>query len=177
MRFDVIGIGEFKGFCIYDEDEDALIYNKKVVLNFKKDYEEYLKYTKFMINTDKKRAWISFQFIPKEYEFLRRRFAIITAYNPKHMIFNDFTNFLRNSELQKDIVKLGYEHYLSIGELFYYSERSFIIFDITKKEALELGRKYNQHSIFFNSGEYISITECDSKKDILKYNYKKHFKG
>jgi hypothetical protein len=175
MKFEVIGIDKFKGFCIYDEDEDSLIVNKKVVLNFKKDFDDYLKYTKFMINNASKRAWVSFQFIPKEYELLKRKFTIITAYNPKHIIFNDFTNFLRNSELQKDIVKLGYEHYLSIGELFYYSERGFIVYDISKEEALKLGRKYNQHSIFYNSGEDISITECDTQKDILKYNYLKHF--
>ena len=128
-----------------------------------------------MIHDVNGREWISFQVIPRNFEILKRKFAIITAYNPKGMIYNDFLNFLRNTELESVIKAFGYESYLSIGELFDYYEKSFIIYDIEKEDALNLAKKFDQYSIFYNSGEYISITECDSGKDILKYEYIKHF--
>ncbi|GAB6074733.1 DUF3293 domain-containing protein [Nautilia lithotrophica] len=175
MRFNVIGIGDYIGKCVYDEAEDALLVDGEIVLDFKKKYKDYLKYTKFMIHNLSGREWISFQFLPQNFEVLKRKFAIITAYNPKGMIYNDFLNFLRNTELESVIKAFGYESYLSIGELFDYSEKSFIIYDIEKKDALEIARKFDQHSIFYNSGEYISITECENEKDIMQYFYKKHY--
>jgi len=176
LRFNVIGIGDYIGKCVYDEAEDALIVENEIVLDFKKKYVEYLKYTKFMINTINGREWISFQFIPQNYESLKRKFAIITAYNPKDMIYNEFTNFLRLTELESVIKAFNYEYYLSIGELFDYDEKSFIIYDIEKNEAVNLAKKFDQYSIFYNDGENISIIECESKKEILKYNFLKHFK-
>jgi len=177
MKFEVIAIGEYIGKCIYNEAEDALMVGDKIVLDFKKRYKNYLKYTKFLINRPKGRNWISFQFIPQNYEYLKRPFAIITAYNPKNLILNDFLNFIRNTELESELKKFGYDYMTSIGELFEHSEESFIIYDISKNEALKLAEKFDQHSIFFNSGKEITITKCDTKEDILKYNYEKHFKG
>jgi hypothetical protein len=177
MRFDVIGIDEYRGKCIYYEAEDALMVGDEIVLDFKKRYKDYLKYTKFMINSKNGRNWISFQFIPNDFEILKRKFTIITAFNPKGLILNEFLNFLKNTELEVRLKNLGYEYFLSIGELFDHSEYSFIVYDIEKDEALNLGKEFDQHSIFYNSGEYISITECESKKDILKYSYLIHFKG
>ncbi|WP_456479304.1 DUF3293 domain-containing protein [Nautilia sp.] len=176
MRFDVIGIGDYIGRCVYDEAEDALLVEGEIVLDFKKKYKNYLKYTKFLIHSLNGRNWVSFQFLPSDKSVLERRFAIVTAYNPKGMIYNDFLNFLRNTELESVIKAFGYESYLSIGELFDYSEKSFIIYDIEKKDALEMARKFDQHSIFYNSGEYISITECEGEKDILIYFYEKHYR-
>lgn len=176
MRFNVIGIGDYIGKCIYDEAEDSLMVDEEVVLDFKKEYKEYLRYTKFMIHNKDARHWISFQFIPNDYTILKTKFAIITAHNPKGMIYNSFTNFIRNCELESVIKTLGYEYYLSIGTLFWYNEESFIIYEIEKDEAINLAKIFEQHSIFYNSGEDISIIECDSKKELLKYNYKKHFK-
>ena len=175
MRFEVIGIGDYIGKCVYGEAEDALMVDGEIVLDFKKKYKEYLKYTKFMIHDVNGREWFSFQFIPRNFEVLKRKFAIITAYNPKGMIYNDFLNFLRNTELESVIKAFGYESYLSIGELFDYYEKSFIIYDIEKDDALHLAKKFDQYSIFYNNGEYISITQCDSGRDILKYKYMKHF--
>jgi hypothetical protein len=177
MKFEVIGIGDYKGECIYDEAEDALIVDDKVVVDFKKRYKDYLKYTKFLINNPWGREWVSFQFIPKKASIMKRPFAIITAHNPKDLILNDFLNFLRNTELEGVIKTLKYEYMTSIGELFDYSEESFIIYDISKQEALRIGAMFDQDTIFYNSGEEISITKCDTKEDILSYKFKKHFKG
>ncbi|MEO1924186.1 DUF3293 domain-containing protein [Caminibacter sp.] len=177
MKFEVIGIGEFKGKCIYDEAEDALMVDDEVVVDFKKKRENYLKYTKFLINNPWGREWISFQFIPNKKAIMQRPFAIITAHNPKDLILNDFLNFIRNTELEGVIKTLKYEYMTSIGELFDYSELSFIIYDISKQEALRIGSMFDQDTIFYNSGEEITITQCDNKKDILYYNFKKHFKG
>jgi hypothetical protein len=177
MRFEVIGIGEYKGKCIYDEAEDALMVDDEIVLDFKKRYKDYLKYTKFLINSIEGRNWISFQFIPNDYDVLKRKFAIITAHNPKNLILNDLLNFLKNTELEIIIKSFGYEYYSSIGELFDHCEYSFIVYDIDKNDAINIAKKFDQHSIFYNSGEYISITECENQKDLLKYNYMIHFKG
>ncbi len=170
MKYQVIGIDKIKKSCIYDENEDALLKKKKILLDFKKNYKNYLMYTKFLINSKRGRNWISFQFIPKDLTFLARKFAIITAYNPKNLILNEFENFLRNVKLEREIKK--YEYYLSIGTLFYYSEKSFIIYDIEKSEAIELGNRFNQDSIFYNDTNSISITKCEDKKDIIKFNFK-----
>ncbi len=177
MKFRVIGIGDYIGKCIYDEAEDALMIDGKAVLDFKKKYKEYLKYTKFLINTMQERNWISFQFIPNDYEFLRRPFAVITAHNPKDLIFNEFVNFIRNTELEGIIKSLGFEYMTSVGELFDYKEESFIVYDISKEDALNIAEKFDQHTIFYNNGKEITITKCRDGMDILKYNYEKHFKG
>jgi len=171
----VIGIGDYIGKCIYDEAEDALMLDNEIVLDFKKKYKDYLRYTKFLINTLNGRAWVSFQFLPKDYSFLKRKFAVITAYNPQNMIYNSFLNFLRNTELESVIKAFDYESYLSIGELYDYSEESFLIYDIKKEEAVNLGKKFDQYSIFYNSGEYISIIECQSSNEILRYEYMIHY--
>jgi len=175
LRFDVIGIGDYIGKCVYDEAEDALLVDGEIVLDFKKKYKDYLKYTKFMIHNLNGREWISFQFLPKKYDNLSRKFAIITAYNPKGMIYNDFLNFLRNTELESVIRAFGYESYLSIGELYDYSEKSFIIYDIELEEALNLGKKFDQYSVFYNDTESISVVECDTAEILLTYNYLKHY--
>jgi hypothetical protein len=177
MRFNVIGIGDYKGKYIYDEAEDALMVDGKVMLDFKKRYKDYLKYTKFLINSLKGRHWISFQFIPDDIDVLKRKFAIITAHNPKGIILNEFLNFLRNTELEIILKSFGYEYYSSIGELFDHSEYSFIIYDIEKDDALNIGKQFDQYSIFYNSGEYISISECETGTDILNFRYLKLFKG
>ena len=177
MKFSVIGIGDYIGRCIYDEAEDALMVDETIVLDFKKKYKNYLKYTKFLINTPFKRGWISFQFIPKEREFLNRKFAIITAYNPKKLILNNFLNFIRNTELEGLIKVLNYDYMSSIGELFDYNEKSFIIYDISLKDAVDIALQFDQESIFYNDTKEISIIKCDTKEKILKYNYEKHFKG
>jgi len=177
MKFEVIGIGDYIGKCIYDETEDGLMVEDKIVLDFKKKYKNYLKYTKFLINTPIDRNWISFQFIPANYEYLKRPFAIITAHNPKKLILNDFLNFVRNTELESVLKSFGYEYMTSIGELFDHKEESFIVYDISKSEALSIGEKFDQSSVFYNSGKEIFIIGCDTKKNILEYNYKKHFKG
>jgi hypothetical protein len=177
MRFNVIGIGEYKGKCIYDEAEDALMLDDEIVLDFKKKHKDYLKYTKFLINSLEGRNWISFQFIPDNCNILKRKFAIITAHNPKNLILNDFLNFLKNTELEVIIKSFGYEYYSSIGELFDHSEYSFIVYDIEKEDALNIAKEFDQHSIFYNSGKYISITECENRQDLLKYDYSIHFKG
>ena len=177
MKFDVIGIGDYIGKCIYDETEDALMVDEKIVLDFKKKYKKYLKYTKFLINTPFQRGWISFQFIPQQKELLERKFAIITAYNPQNLILNSFLNFIRNSELEGLIKALDYDYMTSIGELFDYNEKSFIVYDISLKDALDIALQFDQESIFYNSTREISIIKCDTKEKILKYNYEKHFKG
>jgi hypothetical protein len=177
MKFEVIGIGDYKGRCVYDEAEDALMIDDEVVVDFKKKYDDYLKYTKFLINSPLGREWVSFQFIPAKKASLAKPFAIITAHNPKDMIFNDFLNFIKNTELEAVIKSLGYEYMTSIGELYDYKEESFIVYDIPLDEALRVASMFDQDTIFYNDTKEISIIKCESEKKILSYDYTIHFKG
>jgi hypothetical protein len=177
MKFNVIGIGDYKGKCVYDEAEDALMLEDEVVVDFKKKYKDYHRYTKFLINSPLGRRWISFQFIPAKKAVLAKPFAIITAHNPKDMIFNSFLNFIRNTELESVIKSLGYDYMTSIGELYEYREESFIVYDIELKEALRIASMFDQDTIFYNDTKEISIIKCENAEKILNYNYEIHFKG
>ncbi len=88
---------------------------------------------------------------------MQRNFAIITAHNPKDLILNSFLNFLRNAELEGVIKSLKYDYMTSIGELFDYQEESFIIYDISKQEALRIGAMFDQESIFYNFARRVYI--------------------
>ncbi|WP_236619695.1 DUF3293 domain-containing protein [Lebetimonas sp. JS085] len=84
---------------------------------------------------------------------------------------------MKNTELEVILKTFGYEYFSSVGELFDHGEYSFIVYDIEKDDALNIAKEFDQYSFFYNSGEYISITECESKEDLLNYNYMIHFKG
>jgi hypothetical protein len=176
MRFKVIGIGDYRGRCVYEESEDVLMVNEEIVLDFKKkSYKEFHQYGKFLINDRWGRAWISFQFIPTNYHILKRRFAIITASNPQNLHLTEFNNFLRNSELERTIRRKKFDYLTSIGELSYTLRYFFLIYDISKKDALGLARQFDQGSFFYNTGTAISFIDTKTGNPTLYYDYSSHF--
>jgi hypothetical protein len=177
MRFKVIGIGDYKGKCVYEETEDILMVNEEPVLDFKKKgFEDFHRYAKFLINHKWGRAWISFQFIPSNYQILKRKFAIITASNPQNLHLNEFSNFLRNGELERAIRRKHFDYLTSIGELSHTLRYYFLVYEIPKREALGLARQFDQQSFFYNDGKSIAFIDTKSGEPFLYYDYLAHFK-
>ena len=77
-------------------------------------------------------------------------------------------NNIANKKLQKTLSKNRYVFLSSIGELSGHSEESFIVYDITLEEALEIGREFQQESIVINNGKVLSIVGCENKLPILE---------
>jgi len=175
-RFKVIGIGEYKGECVYEEREDVLMVNEKIVVDFKKKgFRDFFQYGKFLINDRWGRGWISFQFIPANYQFLKRKFAIITATNPRNLHLTQFENCLRQAELERRIRRKHFDYVLSIGELSYTLYHFFLIYDIPVKDAIGLAKQFDQGAFFYNDGERIQFINPNNREIILKYDYSSHF--
>lgn len=96
--------------------------------------------------------------------FGRRRFAIITAHNPKSERLSAEENQRRHGELGHDLSKLGPEYGPSTGESPDRSwvEEGFVVFDIGLEAALELGRKFGQHAILWGEGERVYLAWCET---------------
>jgi len=91
--------------------------------------------------------------------FEGRRFAIITAHNPRSERLSSEDNALRHEELGRDLKALGLEYTPSTGESPDRSwvEEGFAVFDMALEQALELGRKYEQHAIVYGEGERVAL--------------------
>lgn len=95
-----------------------------------------------------------------------RTWAFITAYNPMSVVLNPEENERRNQELQK---KINYYHYLMgegrdpSGE--WIPERSFLVLDISRENAISLACSFEQKAIVFgNKGFVAELIELDYPK-------------
>lgn len=95
-------------------------------------------------------------------------FAIITAENPMNKSCPDEINNQYNKKLEEEIDELKYDYKKCVGEEGNHSENSFIIYNIKKDVAIDLGTKFKQYSIFYNSGSELSYIECDTRTTILR---------
>jgi len=141
----------------------------------KKEWLTIYKYTKFLINDGKNKAWFSFQFLPKQEHYLSRIFTIISAENPNMQLQSNQLNKANNVSMQNILHEKGVEFYDSMGELSGHEEKSFIVYDLDKKEAISLGKQFGQESILFNDGEFISIINCKTQKIELELKYNKFY--
>ncbi|MBT5934983.1 DUF3293 domain-containing protein [Sulfurimonas sp.] len=139
------------------------------------DWKTIYKYTKFLINNGVNKVWFSFQFIPKEENYLSRAFAIISAENPNMQIQSENENATSSLSMINYLQEKNLEFYDSMGELSGHEEKSFIIYDIDKKSAISLGKKFQQESILFNDREFISILNCNSRKIELELDHNKYY--
>jgi predicted ester cyclase len=98
--------------------------------------------------------------------FEGRRFAIITAHNPRSERLSDEENQERHEELEHEIQKLGLAYTPSTGESpdGTWIEEGFAVFGIGLEGALELGCKYGQHAILWGEGEKVALAWCESRK-------------
>lgn len=92
-------------------------------------------------------------------------FAVISAYIAE---FSEGSNIERHNQLRKDIRSMGYG-YIEMDSGYTYQdtgvtmeEMSFFIPEITRRQALELGRKYDQESIIFKDAKQFAILMSDT---------------
>jgi predicted ester cyclase len=97
--------------------------------------------------------------------FEGRRFAIITAHNPRSERLSGEENQRRHAELERDLKKMGLEYTPSTGESpdGTWVEEGFAVFDVGLEQALELGQKYGQHAILWGEGGKVALAWCESK--------------
>ena len=92
-------------------------------------------------------------------------FAIITAHNPKDIILSKSENQSRNHSLVqsiKETMKLG-PCIVGMSKDEKHQELSVII-EGTRNELIALGRKFEQHAIFWVKGDNLDLQDCVSMK-------------
>lgn len=106
-----------------------------------------------------------------------KTFAAISAYADG---MSERTNKERHENLRRDIRAMGYG-YIEMDAGYTYSkpgpyrgltieEESFFIPEITREEALELGRKYDQESIIFKDKNQFAVLLSDSGAVDLEFD-------
>lgn len=120
---------------------------------------------------------ISFS-LSRIYRFLtenNRDFCIVSA---ERGDYSSKENDIRTSNLQKDIrslklgfikVKGGYTETLKDGTQQDIIEDSFVIPSITKKDAINLGKKYEQETIFWKDNDLVAYIDCRSEIPTYKF--------
>lgn len=99
--------------------------------------------------------------------FFDRTFAIITAHNPQNQQLRPEENSLLNQKLYSDLYS-GYDLLHARGCLEGHCEDGYLVYDITLEDAIDIGRKYSQYAIFYNSGHTLSYISCEEKKVVVE---------
>lgn len=88
-------------------------------------------------------------------------FAIITAHNPSGLLLSPSQNRLLDRQLQSKIQQYNSPYRALIGAApdLSHMEKSWAIF-IDKEQALELGREFNQHAIYYVNQGLLSLIAC-----------------
>jgi hypothetical protein len=76
--------------------------------------------------------------------------AFVSASNPYSAILPEDENELRHKDLMEEVKAMKYRFCQGKGipsDESWKAEKSLLILDITKKEAIKLGKKYNQNAI------------------------------
>lgn len=91
---------------------------------------------------------------------LKKRFAIITAFNPMNQIQSPAVNEIAHECLRKELIKRPYEFYESMGRLEDHKELSFTVEGVSESEAISLAREFSQHAILYNDEQGIRFPLC-----------------
>ncbi len=129
-----------------------------------KDLREIYKKNMFLLKASNQDLWFSLN-SPLERAYYSRSFAILTAWNPNNKPTTNKENSTANKMLKADLSK--YEILDSIGKYNDHQEESYLVYDISLEDALLLGVKYNQYSIFYNDTMKLSYIECSSKRVLV----------
>lgn len=95
--------------------------------------------------------------------FAGRRFAFVTAYNPRSQPLSGEENQKRHRELEREIQRLGLESAPGSGASpdGSWFEEGFILFGVGLEPALELGRRFEQHAILWGEGGRVGLAWCE----------------
>ncbi len=122
-------------------------------MNLRKKYHKLFQKTKYLvycnnkiynIQINKNNKWIDKCLTGK------KGWTLITAFNPLPKILSQEENIKRNKDLETLIKKAGLIYYNAkgIGNNDWV-EDSFLILNISKRKAIELGNKYSQLAIIY----------------------------
>lgn len=164
-----------KSFTIAQADDP--IYSSGVTMSFVNhsrteeeqefDLVDVYKRNKFLIKNNTEDIWFSIEEqIDKKY--FKTPFAIITAWNPMNESFSKDANIWLNNKLEERLKELKYAYEKSVGECDGHSEESFIIYRISRRDALKLGLEFKQYSIFYNDTCSLEFIECKTENVLLK---------
>ena len=103
----------------------------------------------------------------KDNPFFDRPFAIITAFNPNNKTLPYPENLLRNQTLYNEL-NSNYDLLEAKGCYSGHCEEGYLIFDISLSEAIELGRKYEQFAVFYNTTDKLMYVDCKSEEIIVE---------
>ena len=126
------------------------------------DYIEIYKKNNFKIND----MIFSFEDIPEDKLFLKE-FAIITAWNPNNIETNRLINAQNNELLVKELQQMDLSFDDAIGYLGDYIEESYCVYDISFLQAIELGKRFHQYSIFYSDTQTMGYYNVSTSKAIL----------
>jgi hypothetical protein len=103
-------------------------------------------------------------------ELLTRRFAVLTAYNPRSMLLPRKVNEQRHQVMRELLILgcyrveqcVGYEDEPDVS----WREPAWLVHDIDRQEAIDFGRTFRQNTIVFceNSEPELIVTDptCDT---------------
>ncbi len=108
-------------------------------------------------------------------DVLRRRFAIITAYNPRSMLLPRRVNDQRHQVMRELLVLgcyrveqcVGYEDEPEVA----WREPAWLVHDIDKQEALDFGRTFRQNTIVYCENLRPELIVTDPTCDTLGQRY------
>ena len=92
--------------------------------------------------------------------FKIKKFAVITAWNSGARVVSKKENRKQNARLRKDLKKSSFPFYKTHGSWRGHSEESFTVEKISKKKALELGKKYKQYAILYHDTAGVQFLCC-----------------
>jgi hypothetical protein len=88
--------------------------------------------------------------------------AIVTAWNPGDLRPSAPVNERANARLAAEIEGRGWRYFSALGRSTdaAHGEPSFAVADISRIEAIALGRRYAQAAVFYWDGREASILSC-----------------
>ncbi len=98
--------------------------------------------------------------------FFNQFFAIITAHNPMNHSLSVDENTTLNKKLYSELYKT-YRLLPTEGCYKGHCEAGYLVLDINLKEALKIGRNYQQYAIFYNTKHELKYVECENEKVIV----------
>ena len=93
-----------------------------------------------------------------------RRFALITAANPRSEAWSEADNDQRNAEMRLEIVAKGWTFAESVGSSPNGDWREYgcLIWDAPLDQVVNIGREYGQNAICYGEAGRVALVWCDS---------------
>lgn len=120
-------------------------------------------YERAVYEAELEAGWVCFRVAHKpEGEVIAQTLAIITAWNPAELHPERAVNERANAQLAADIEQRGWRACRASGRSVdgSHAEPSFAVANISRVEALALGRRYAQAAVFYWDGIEAVILSC-----------------